>query len=265
MTTEANPAISVRNVTMVFPAPGGSVTALRDVSFDIAEGEFVSLVGPSGCGKSTALRLVADIHQPTKGFLKVSGKTPERARKEHLVNLMFQEPVLLPWLSIYQNVNLSVEITRAKEHRDPLELLEFVGLKGREKDYPGQLSGGMQQRVALARALATNPRILLMDEPFAALDEFTRDRMGNWLLSIWERTRKTVVFVTHSIPEALYLSDRVLIMDAHPGRICADVVVDLPRPRREDIRQSITFFEQLQALRNQMPKSLPLEEEVNGG
>lgn len=265
MSTHTPAAISVRNVTMVFPAPGGSVTALQDVSFDIAEGEFVSLIGPSGCGKSTALRLVADIHQPTEGSLSVSGQTPEQARKAHLVNLMFQEPVLLPWLSILQNVNLSIEITRAKEHRDPHELLEFVGLQGREKDYPGQLSGGMQQRVALARALATNPRILLMDEPFAALDEFTRDRMGNWLLSIWERTRKTVVFVTHSIPEALYLSDRVIVMDAHPGRIRADIRVELPRPRREEVRQSITFFEQLQALRNQMPRMAPIEEEFNGG
>lgn len=259
------PAISVQNVTMVFPAPGGSVTALQDVSFEVAEGEFVSLIGPSGCGKSTALRLIADIHHPTEGALLVSGESPEQARKKHLVNLMFQEPVLLPWLNNYRNVKLPIEITQAKDHRDPQELLEFVGLKGREKDYPNQLSGGMQQRVALARALATNPRILLMDEPFAALDEFTRDRMGNWLLSIWERTKKTVVFVTHSIPEALYLSDRVLVMDVHPGRIRAGVQVTLPRPRSEEIRESMEFFEQLQALRNQMPQTALGEEEIDGG
>ncbi len=260
-----NPAISVQNVDMVFPAPGGAITALQDVSFDIAEAEFVSLIGPSGCGKSTALRLIADIHQPTGGSVTVAGQSPGQSRIQHLVNLMFQEPVLLPWLNIYQNVSLSIEITKAKDHRDPAELLSFVGLKGREKDYPGQLSGGMQQRVALARALATNPRILLMDEPFAALDEFTRDRMGNWLLSIWERSRKTVVFVTHSIPEALYLSDRVLIMDANPGRIRADVRVELPRPRDESMREEISFFEQLKAIRSQMPKSLYVEEELNGG
>ncbi|HZD10583.1 MAG TPA: ABC transporter ATP-binding protein [Candidatus Binatia bacterium] len=260
-----NPAISVQNLQMVFPAPGGAVTALEDVSFDIAETEFVSLVGPSGCGKSTALRLIADIYQPTQGTVTVAGRSPGKARKEHLVNLMFQEPVLLPWLTIYQNVKLSIEITKATDHRSPDDLLAFVGLKGREKDYPGQLSGGMQQRVALARALATNPQILLMDEPFAALDEFTRDRMGNWLLSIWERSKKTVVFVTHSIPEALYLSDRVLIMDAHPGRIRADVRVDLPRPRHEGIREGLAFFEQLQAIRSLMPKSLLAEEELDGG
>lgn len=260
-----NPAISVQNIDKVFAAPGGEVVALEDVSFEIAESEFVSLVGPSGCGKSTALRLIADIHAPTRGTITVAGQSPAKARKEHLVNLMFQEPVLLPWLNIYKNVNLSIEITKAKDHRRPEELLAFVGLKGREKDYPGQLSGGMQQRVALARALATNPKILLMDEPFAALDEFTRDRMGNWLLSIWERTKTTVVFVTHSIPEALYLSDRVLIMDAHPGRIRADVPVELPRPRHESVREELVFFEQLQAIRSQMPKSLPVEEESDRG
>lgn len=258
-------AISIQNVTMVFPSMGGPITALQDVSFEVAVGEFVSLIGPSGCGKSTVLRLIADIYHPTKGSLMVSGQSPEQARIEHLVNLMFQEPVLLPWLSNYSNVKLPIEIIQAKDHRDPQELLDFVGLKGREKDYPNQLSGGMQQRVALARALSTNPQILLMDEPFAALDEFTRDRMGNWLLSIWERTRKTVFFVTHSIPEALYLSDRVLIMDAHPGRIRTEVQITLPRPRSDEVRESMEFFEQLQALRNQMPQIGLGEGEIEGG
>ncbi|MBI4639810.1 MAG: ABC transporter ATP-binding protein [Candidatus Tectomicrobia bacterium] len=244
--------IEVDRVTMIFSTSHGPLTALQDVSFRLAEGEFISFIGPSGCGKSTLLRLIADIYQPTRGTVQVDGRTPEQARKANLISLMFQEPVLLPWLTAYQNVELALRLTRPNDPLDPMWLLDFVGLKGREKDYPHQLSGGQQQRVALARALVTNPKLLLMDEPFAALDELTRDRMGQWLLSIWDQTKKTVAFVTHSIPEALYLSDRVVVMDAHPGRIRAEVEVALPRPRHEAIKGSLVFFELLQILRDHL-------------
>jgi NitT/TauT family transport system ATP-binding protein len=246
------PTVELDHATMVFATSRGPLTALKDVSFDVAEGEFVSLIGPSGCGKSTILRLVSAIHEPTGGSVRVVGEAPERARKKNEITLMFQEPVLLPWLTVYKNVIMALELTRPANHPDPMEVLAFVGLGGRDKDYPNQLSGGMQQRVALARALVTNPRVLLMDEPFAALDELTRDRMGLWLLRVWEQTRKTVLFVTHSIPEAIYLSDRVVVLDAHPGRLRAIVDIPLPRPRTEETRQSLQFFELLGTLREHL-------------
>ncbi len=249
--------IEIDRATMVFSAAEGPVTALRDVSFSVAEGEFVSLIGPSGCGKSTLLRLIADIYRPTSGIVRVAGQSPETSRRANFVGLMFQEPVLLPWLTVLQNVELPLRFARRPTPLSARYLLEFVGLRGREKDYPHQLSGGMQQRVALARALVTDPKLLLMDEPFAALDELTRDRMGQWLLSIWEQARKTVLFVTHSIPEALYLSDRVIVMDAHPGRVIAIVDVTLPRPRLEGVRESLDFFGLLGKLRALLRGDLP--------
>lgn len=258
------PIIEFNGVTKVFSTSSGPIVALRGVSFQIAEGEFVSLIGPSGCGKSTILRLITEIHHPTEGVVRVAGLTPEQARKGNKVNLMFQEPVLLPWLNVYKNVTLALEFTCPADHPDPMWLLGFVGLKGRENAYPHQLSGGMQQRVALARAMVTNPDILLMDEPFGALDELTRDRMGQWLLSIWEQTKKTVVFVTHSIPEALYLSDRVLVMDANPGRIMAAIEVTLPRPRNEAVRESIEFFEMLQTLRSYL-QATGVDKDIGNG
>ena len=172
-----------------------------------------------------------------------------QARLEGMVNLMFQEPILLPWLTVIGNVALGLKLAKPENPPDPRALLETVGLRGREDDYPHQLSGGMQQRAALARAIVTNPRILLMDEPFASVDEFTRDRMGRWLLSMWQKTKKTIVFVTHSIPEAVYLSDRVIVMGANPGRLLAQITVPLPRPRNESMRQSPEYFQQLVTLR----------------
>lgn len=243
------PVIELDRVTMVFPTAHGALTALQNMSFTIQAGEFVSIIGPSGCGKSTLLRLVADIYHPTSGTVRVAGHLPEQARKANVVGLMFQEPVLLPWLTVLENVELSLKITRAENGLNPIWLFDFVGLRGRERDYPYQLSGGMQQRVALARALATNPQLLLMDEPFGALDELTRERMGDWLLSIWEQTRKTVLFITHSVPEALFLSDRVIVMDSQPGRVRGEVDVSLPRPRDEGVKESMAFFELLRALR----------------
>ncbi len=254
--------VELANVTMQFKTSHGTLTAIEDVSFNVADGEFISLIGPSGCGKSTILRLISDIYQPIKGTLSVAGLSASEARKRNLITMMFQEPILLPWLSIIKNVNMPLELIHQKEHLSPIEALEIVGLKGREHDYPYQLSGGMQQRAALARSLVTNPRVLLMDEPFAAIDELTRDRMGQWLLSIWEQTRKTVIFVTHSIPEALFLSDRVIVLDANPGSVRADVTVDLPRPRTEEIRQDLQYFELLGTLRSHLRATQ--EREVSG-
>jgi NitT/TauT family transport system ATP-binding protein len=243
------PMVQLDRVTMRFDTAGGVLVALEDVSFSAPAGQFVALIGPSGCGKSTILRLLSDIHHPSEGRVLVDGRTPDQARKAGQVNLMFQESVLLPWLTVRGNVKLPLDLTKPSSPPDPLELIELVGLAGREDDYPHQLSGGMQQRVALARALITDPDLLLMDEPFAALDELTRDTMGQWLLSVWERTRKTVLFVTHSIAEAVYLSDRVIVLRAHPGRLQADVPIDLPRPRDEAIKESRQFFELLNTLR----------------
>ncbi len=254
--------VELANVTMQFKTSHGTLTAIEDVSFNVADGEFISLIGPSGCGKSTILRLISDIYQPIKGTLSVAGLSASEARKRNLITMMFQEPILLPWLSIINNVKMPLELVHQKEHLDPMEVLGIVGLKGREHDYPYQLSGGMQQRAALARSLVTNPRVLLMDEPFAAIDELTRDRMGQWLLSIWEQTRKTVIFVTHSIPEALFLSDRVIVLDANPGKVRANVAVDLPRPRTEEIRQDLQYFELLGTLRSHLRATQ--EREVSG-
>lgn len=246
---DSRPLVEVNGVTMVFPAAQGPLTAVEDVSFSIHAGEFVSVIGPSGCGKSTLLRLIADIFPPTRGTVRVAGQPPAGARKAHLIGLMFQEPVLLPWLTIRDNVELATEITGVAHTHDPRWILEFVGLKGRERDYPNQLSIGMQQRAALARSLATNPTLLLMDEPFAALDELTRDRMGEWLVSIWEETRKTVIFVTHSIAEAVYLSDRVIVFGTQPGHVKTEVPVPLPRPRAQAVKESLAFFELVRTLR----------------
>ena len=252
--------IEADRVTMVFSTAQGQAAALQDASFTVAEGEFVSLIGPSGCGKSTLLRLIADIYTPTAGTVRVAGQTPSSARRANLVSLMFQEPVLLPWLTARQNAELPLKFALRTKTLNAMDLLDFVGLRGWERSYPHQLSGGMQQRVALARALVTDPHLLLMDEPFAALDELTRDRMGQWLLSIWELARKTVLFVTHSIPEAVYLSDRIIVMDAHPGHVKAVIEVKLPRPRGEEVKESYAFFELLRTLRTLLRETVPVQE-----
>jgi len=254
---DSQPIVELDRVTMVFPAAQGPLTAVEDVSFSVHAGEFVSVIGPSGCGKSTLLRLIADIFHPTRGTVRVAGQPPAGARKSHLIGLMFQEPVLLPWLTVRDNVELATKITRAAQTRDTLWFLEYVGLKGRERDYPYQLSVGMQQRAALARSLATNPMLLLMDEPFAALDELTRDRMGEWLVSIWEKTRKTVVFVTHSIAEAVYLSDRVIVFGTQPGYVKKEVSVPLPRPRTQKVKETLAFFELVRSLREYLQPARP--------
>ncbi len=236
---------------MTFPTPSGPLTAVRDVSLRVRPREFVTLLGPSGCGKSTLLRLVADVLPATAGRITVSGQSPEAARRRRAFGFVFQEPTLLPWRSALQNVLLPLEITGdARRGRvNAAELLELVGLKGFESAYPWQLSGGMRQRVAIARALITRPEILLMDEPFGALDEITRERMNQELLRIWQGTQTTVLFVTHSAPEAVFLSDRVVVLTARPAGVKAELAVDLPRPRDPGLKETAEFTRYTAALR----------------
>jgi NitT/TauT family transport system ATP-binding protein len=221
-------------------------TALHGIDLEIARGEFVSLIGPSGCGKSTLLRVIGDLIAPTRGEVVVNGKPAARARRDRDYGMVFQAPVLMDWRTVEENVKLPLEVLGrpgAQRTSRAREMLELVELGDFLKHYPYQLSGGMQQRVAIARALSFEPAILLMDEPFGALDEMTRERMNSEVLRIWERTGTTIVFVTHSIPEAVFLSSRVVVMSARPGRITEIVDVDLPRPRNEDTRESRRYFE----------------------
>ncbi|MEP7356077.1 MAG: ABC transporter ATP-binding protein [Anaerolineales bacterium] len=242
----AAPIVSIQNVSKLFGGSGGQTHALSKVSLDIAPGEFVSLLGPSGCGKSTLLRLVADLIEPSEGQISIKGKSPRRARQDREYGIVFQSPVLYDWRSVLRNVQLPLEVMRvAPDERDARarEMLALVGLKDFERHYPWQLSGGMQQRVSIARALSFKPSILLMDEPFGALDELTRERMNTELLNIWSKTDTTVIFVTHSIAEAVFLSSRVVVMSPRPGRIEKIVSIDLPRPRTFETREQPRFFE----------------------
>jgi NitT/TauT family transport system ATP-binding protein len=241
------PVIAVRNVNKIFNSGSAEqVVALQNINLDIYSGEFVSLIGPSGCGKSTLLRLIADLLQPTDGDLKVNDKTPHEARLKREYGMVFQAATLYDWRTVTQNVQLPLEIMGYPSHirnQRAQEMLELVELGKFGKHYPWQLSGGMQQRVAIARALAFEPSLLLMDEPFGALDEFTRERMNMELLRIWERTGITVIFVTHSIPEAVFLSSRVVVMSPRPGRITKMIDIDLPYPRAFETREQPRFFE----------------------
>ena len=237
--------IKAHNVSLVFKAKDREpVTALTNFSLDIAEGEFVSIVGPSGCGKSTFLNIVLGLIEPVSGVIQLNGTRISGPGQERA--MVFQEFGLLPWRSVTANVELGLElkgVPSAKRAARANELINLVGLKGFETHYPHELSGGMKQRVGLARALATEPEVLLMDEPFAALDAQTRDLMQTELLQIWERSKKTVLFVTHSIEEAAYLSDRVIVMTARPGRTKDVIQIDLPRPRDYEMRLTPKFNE----------------------
>ncbi|HUQ79001.1 MAG TPA: ABC transporter ATP-binding protein [Patescibacteria group bacterium] len=243
----AGPVVRVAGVDKTFRRGGRVVTkALESIDLEVGRGEFISLIGPSGCGKSTLLRIVGDLTSPSAGSVTVNGKPADQARRDRDYGMVFQAPVLFDWRTVEDNVKLPLEIlgwdaarrtARARAMLDLVELGDFV------KHHPYQLSGGMQQRVAIARALAFEPAILLMDEPFGALDEMTRERMNDEVLRIWEQTGTTVIFVTHSIPEAVYLSSRVVVMSARPGRITKVVEVDLPRPRSEHTRESRRYFE----------------------
>jgi len=238
--------VSLQNVNKAFDGSGSAqVVALQDINLEIGANEFVSLIGPSGCGKSTLLRLIADLLTPTSGQLRVNGKPPRQARIDRDYGFVFQAATLYDWRSVRQNVQLPLEIMgfapqqRAERAQ---EMLTLVELEKFAEHYPWQLSGGMQQRVAIARALAFEPALLLMDEPFGALDEFTRERMNMELLKIWGKTGGTVIFVTHSIAEAVFLSNRVVVMSPRPGRITRVVNIDLPRPRVFETRKDERFF-----------------------
>ncbi|MFE5670640.1 ABC transporter ATP-binding protein [Agromyces sp. NPDC056523] len=252
---EASEAVVVRGVERIFSgAKGSSVTALTGIDLTVHAGEFVSLIGPSGCGKSTLLRLIADLDEPTDGDIRVFGRTAKQARVDQDYGIAFQQAGLLPWRTVAANIELPLQlhgVAAAARRARVAELLELVGLADFAKHYPDQLSGGMQQRVAIARSLAEQPRLLLMDEPFGALDEMTRERMQTELLRIRAETGAAVVFVTHSIPEAVYLSDRVVVMSPRPGRITDEIDVRLgdAAERGEDLREHGAFFEGVTAVR----------------
>ncbi|SDF09266.1 ABC transporter ATP-binding protein [Limimaricola pyoseonensis] len=238
--------ISARGIDLTFETADGPVHALKGVDLDIAKGEFVSFIGPSGCGKTTFLRVVAALERPTAGEVSVNGLSPDEARRARAYGYVFQAAGLYPWRTIGGNIALPLEImgfAKAERARRVREVLELVELGGFEKKYPWQLSGGMQQRASIARALAFDADILLMDEPFGALDEIVRDRLNEELLKLWARTGKTTLFVTHSIPEAVYLSTKIVVMSPRPGRITDVIDSPLPRERPLDIRDSREFIE----------------------
>ena len=242
----ASPVVRVAGVGKTFGTESGGVQALQDIDLTIGQGEFISLIGPSGCGKSTLLRLIGDLTSPSAGSIEVNGKPARRARLDRDYGMVFQAPVLMEWRTVAKNIELPLELMgfdRAERARRSSELLRLVELEGFEGRHPWQLSGGMQQRVAIARALAFDPKLLLMDEPFGALDEMTRERMNLELMQIWTRLRTTVVFVTHSIPEAVFLSTRVVVMSPRPGRISKVVDIDLPQPRNVETREQERYFE----------------------
>ncbi len=245
--------VSIKNVSKAFGKEGQNQTiALQGIDLDIFPSEFITLIGPSGCGKSTLLRVIGDLIPPSGGMVLVNGKPAHQARLDRDYGIVFQAPVLFDWRTVKHNVELPLEVmrvNRAERSRRAEAMLELVELGGFGKHYPWQLSGGMQQRVAIARALSFNPAILLMDEPFGALDEITRERMNAELLKIWERTQKTVIFVTHSIPEAVFLSTRVVVMSARPGRITQVVPINLPQPRGFETREDKPYFEMITKVR----------------
>ena len=237
--------VTIRGATKVFGAGADQTRALDGIDLEIEKGAFVSLIGPSGCGKSTLLRLIGDLTHPSAGVVQVNGKSAHQARLDRDYGIVFQSPVLFDWRTVAENVELPLEVSatdkRTRAER-ALAMLALVELSGFERRYPWQLSGGMQQRVAIARALSFEPAILLMDEPFGALDEMTRERLNLELLGIWRKTGTTIVFVTHSIPEAVFLSTRVVVMSARPGRIVDVIDVDLPQPRNDLTREDARYF-----------------------
>jgi len=244
--TDADPrhAVACRGLGVRFYTDRRSVDALSGVDLDVERGEFLTLLGPSGCGKSTLLRAVADLVAPAAGSVRVLGGTPHAARRRRDIGFVFQDPALLPWRTTLANVTLPLEVADGARHKGkatPAELLALVGLKGWEHAYPHELSGGMRQRVSLARALVSDPQVLLMDEPFGALDEITRDRLNEELRRVWRETGKTILFVTHSIYEAAFLGQRVLMLAANPGRVREVVPVPLPDERTLAIRETAEF------------------------
>jgi NitT/TauT family transport system ATP-binding protein len=239
-------AVELRGVSRTFDTADGKIDALANVDLRISSGEFVSLIGPSGCGKTTLLRLVADLERPTAGTVLVNGVSPAAARRRRDYGFVFQTPALYPWRSIERNVMLPLEVMgvpAAERKRRAGDLLALVNLLGFQRKFPWQLSGGMQQLASIARALSFDPALLLMDEPFGALDEIARDRLNEQLLRLWVKTRKTVLFVTHSIPEAVFLSTRIAVMSPRPGRIVDMIESSFPRDRALEIRDTLEFGE----------------------
>ena len=253
------PAVSVRDLAVRFETDAGIVTALDGVGFDVPAGGLVTMLGPSGCGKSTLLRAVADLVPIGDGEIRVFGRPPEEARLARDFAFVFQDATLLPWRSAIDNVRLPLEVGRrdggVEQHAEPDELLALVGLAGREAALPHELSGGMRQRVSIARALVCRPRVLLMDEPFGAVDEITRDKLNEELLRIWRETGTTIIFVTHSIPEATFLGQKCLVLSAHPGRVREYVDIDFGGARTLAIRDTLAFVEVTAHLRGLLQES----------
>jgi NitT/TauT family transport system ATP-binding protein len=246
-------AIDVNGVSLTFQTADGHVDALSNVSLQIADGEFVSFIGPSGCGKTTMLRVIADLQQPTSGSLLVNGMSAEQARLARAYGYVFQSPALFPWRTIEANLKLPLEVmgfSDSEQTARAARYLALVNLAGFERKFPWQLSGGMQQRVSIARALSFDPALLLMDEPFGALDEIVRDHLNEQLLQLWHKTGKTVLFVTHSIPEAVFLSTKIVVMSPRPGRITDIIDCDFPRDRTLEIRETPEFVRIAQRVRN---------------
>ena len=243
---ERRSVVDIAGLSLTFQTADAPVYALAEVDLQVRHGDFVSLIGPSGCGKTTLLRVVADLEKPTEGAITVNGASPEEARLARAYGYVFQAPALYPWRNVLRNVTLPLEImgmSAAERKQRAQRQLELVNLAGFEGKYPWQLSGGMQQRVSIARALSFEPELLLMDEPFGALDEITRDHLNEQLLRLWEKTKKTVIFVTHSIPEAAFLSSRIVVMSPRPGRIIDVIDCNLPTDRTLDIRETPEFLD----------------------
>jgi NitT/TauT family transport system ATP-binding protein len=245
-------AVDVRDVSLTFETADGKVDALSKVNLQIADGEFVSFIGPSGCGKTTILRVIADLQQPSSGSLLVNGMSAEQARLARAYGYVFQAPALFPWRTIEKNLKLPLEVmgfSDSEQRQRAARYLALVNLTGFERKFPWQLSGGMQQRVSIARALSFDPDLLLMDEPFGALDEIVRDHLNEQLLQLWDKTKKTVLFVTHSIPEAVFLSTKIVVMSPRPGRIIDIIDCDFPRQRTLEIRETSEFLKVAQRVR----------------
>lgn len=242
--------IDITDLSMVFAGRRRTTTALDKVTLSVPAGRFGAIIGPSGCGKSTLLRLIADIMQPTSGTINIGGATPREARLSCAFGFVFQEPTLLPWRSVQANIELPLRVTGRAARIAPRDLIRLVGLQGFERALPHELSGGMQQRVAIARALTLKPEVLLLDEPFGALDEITRQRINLELLRIWDETGTTALLVTHSITEAVFLADEVMVMSPRPGRVTAVVPVPLPRPRSIEVMRAEAFFDCVNRVRD---------------
>ncbi len=244
--------IKIESVSKRYGATRDGVLALDNLSLNVRAGEFLAIIGPSGCGKTTLLKMIGDLIAPSAGRISIDGQTPQEARRARACGIVFQSPTLMEWRSVARNIQLPLEIVghpRAERLRRSNDLLDLIRLRDFSENYPRELSAGMQQQVALARALAYSPTILLMDEPFGALDEFTRERLGRELLEIWERTHVTILFVTHSVGEAVMLSDRVAVLTPRPGKVERVIEIDLPRPRMPEMRESPRFVQHVRQVR----------------